>query len=344
MARKTYYDRISSGPTLNSFDVADAAARYQALAQVEIKNRQKADDQRLARALIVADAKANLKPSAYKAFLAKIECADSTSRELLKIAGAGSADDVRRATRLRVADHRARKAAVTVTAEAKAADERYGRALAAVTEPKVTMHFGFNGELHGRNAKRILAVLAGHGVEPIDVHYGVRSDWVAQNDFYVSVHPQDADRLTANLEKAGAKLISTYDAEEVAPSITPKPALDSQTKIPAAEVWSVIQPVLAWDGRVENETAKITDGTLELYDAVVKARDVLHHFEWSLDTDDEISAQIYEREEALRNSRRAELEAARTAYKAAHGHSAGRGDFGKRKALEWYRNKEKAAL
>lgn len=90
------------------FDEADAVARYQVLEKAESKNRQRADDQRLARALIVADAKANLDTAAYKAFLVKIECADSTSRELLKIASAGSADALRRATALRVAKHRAR--------------------------------------------------------------------------------------------------------------------------------------------------------------------------------------------------------------------------------------------
>jgi hypothetical protein len=95
------------------FDQADAIARYQALVKVEIKNRLKADDQRLARALIVADAKRSLDADGFKAFLEKIECGESTSRELLKIAKAGTADDVRRATALRVADHRARRKAAT---------------------------------------------------------------------------------------------------------------------------------------------------------------------------------------------------------------------------------------
>jgi hypothetical protein len=99
---------------VTTFNEADAVARYQALEKVETKNRQKADDQRLARALIVADAKDNLDADAFKEFLTKIECADSTSRELLKIAAAGSADATRRATALRVAQHRARKAAVTL--------------------------------------------------------------------------------------------------------------------------------------------------------------------------------------------------------------------------------------
>jgi hypothetical protein len=93
------------------FDQADAIARYQALVKVEIKNRLKADDQRLARALIVADAKRSLDAGGFKAFLEKIECGESTSRELLKIAKAGTADDVRRATAFRVADHRARRKA-----------------------------------------------------------------------------------------------------------------------------------------------------------------------------------------------------------------------------------------
>jgi hypothetical protein len=104
---------LSDARAVTTFDEADAVARYQALVKVEIKNRQKANDQRLARALIVADAKRSLKPSAYKDFLTKIECADSTSRELLKIAKAGDPAEVRRATALRVADHRARKGAVT---------------------------------------------------------------------------------------------------------------------------------------------------------------------------------------------------------------------------------------
>lgn len=107
-----------------NFDENDAVARYRALEMGESKNRQRADDQRLARALIVADAKSHLAADDFKAFLEKIQCADSTSRELLKIAAAGNANDVRRATRLRVADHRARR-------KAAAAD-------AAVTCPDVT--------------------------------------------------------------------------------------------------------------------------------------------------------------------------------------------------------------
>ncbi len=108
------------GRIMTTFDEADAVARYQALVKVEIKNRLKADDQRLARALIVADAKSNLDAAAYKAFLEKIDCADSTSRELLKIAQAGTAADVRRATALRVAQYRERKAAAVTSPDVTA--------------------------------------------------------------------------------------------------------------------------------------------------------------------------------------------------------------------------------
>lgn len=136
---------------MSTFDEVDAVARYQALVKVELKNRLKADDQRVARALIVADAKRNLDADAYKAFLTKIECADSTSRELLKIAKAGSADDVRRANALRVAQHRERQAerqaAVTVTAPVA----------------PLSVFFTFKGNQNGRNHKKVIELCRSSG-------------------------------------------------------------------------------------------------------------------------------------------------------------------------------------
>lgn len=97
------------------FNADRAVAEYRAHAKAETINIKRGQDHRLARALIVADAERRLEADDFKAFLEKIECAYSTSRELLKIAKAGNADDVRRATRLRVADHRARSVTSRVT-------------------------------------------------------------------------------------------------------------------------------------------------------------------------------------------------------------------------------------
>ena len=322
---------------MTGFNETDAIARYQALAQVEIKNRQKADDQRLARALIVADAKANLKPSLFKAFLVKIECADSTSRELLKIAKAGDPAEVRRATALRVAEHRARKAAA-VTSKCN------------ITDAQVVAYNDTYKET-GSVAAATLAAIKAADTPSITPAEGVV---LAASHGVVMTEPEVAECLKlADMPK------DEFEAHVA--SITPEPEsptlIDDDhpapkyTKLAAADVWALIQPVLDLEKRYPltvkhmDKTGygfEIVGGTVELYDALDKAASRLTDFKhWLGEDDRSVLDAIEARYEAKRNLRKAKEADARKLYKATTGKGWGGGRVAE--LFRWYDEHNKKA-